>query len=175
MLVKHLDDRLRPAPARPTSGATGAWPRSVGALLRLWPWIGSLIAAGILDLIIGALRHFDFTGIEGFSTTNYGWLLFSFVGGIGLAWRLARQPGRWWALIRPLVAAVSAFLTCFVAVTVMGLLFLPGQSLGETLTTDAPGRAFWLSVLVVIAAYVCEAQWALIRWARCHWRRPKGS
>ena len=126
-------------------------------------------------MTIGALRHFDFTGIEGFSTTNYGWLLFSFVGGLGLAWRLAKPPGRWWALLRPLVAAVPAFLACFVAVTVMGLLFLPGQSLRETLTTDAPGRAFWVSVLVVTGAYACEALWALIRLARHHRRRPKGS
>lgn len=150
-------------------------PPSARPLLRLWPWVGSLAAAAVVDLGIGALRHFDFVGIEGFSTTNYGWLAFSLVGGVGLAWRTAQPPARfWWLLLRPLIAPALAFVTCFVAVTLMGLLFLPGQPVTETLTTDAPGRAFWLSVLVAVGSCACEALWALIRRVR-RYRRPRGS
>jgi hypothetical protein len=153
---------------------THAWPASARSLLRLWPWTASLAAAAVVDLVIGALRHFDFGGIEGFSTTNYGWLAFSLVGGVGLAWRMAKPPARWWLLLRPLVAPASAFVACFVTVTLMALLFLPGQPVTETLTTDAPGRAFWLSVLVAVCSCACEALWALIRQVRRH-RQPKGS
>ena len=152
---------------------THAWP-SARTLLRLWPWAGSLAAAAVVDLVIGALRHFDFVGIEGFSTTNYGWLAFSLVGGVGSAWRLAKPPARWWLLLRPLAAPALAFAACFVTVTLMGLLFLPGQPVTETLTTDASGRAFWLGVLVAVFSCACEALWALIRQVRRH-RRPQGS
>lgn len=116
-----------------------------------------------MDLVIGAVRHFDFAGIEGFSTTNYGWLAFSLIGGTGLAWRMARPPARWWLLLRPLVAPALAFAVSFVLVTLMGLLFLPGQPLTETLTTDAPGRAMWLSVLVAVGSCASETSQALIR------------
>lgn len=109
------------------------------------------------------MRHFDFTGIEGFSTTNYGWLAFGLVGGAGLAWRLAKPPAGWWLLLRPLAPPVLTFVACFIAVTLMGLVFIPGQPVTETLTTDAPGRAFWLSVLVAIASGACETWWVLIR------------
>src|SRR5262245_34144611 len=115
------------------------------SLLRKWPWRASIGAAVIVDLIIGGFRRFNFAGIEGFSTMNYGWLAFSLVGGVGLAWRLAKRPAGRWLLLRPLVAPALAFMVCFVAVTLMALLFLPDQSLSETLTTDAPGRAQWLS------------------------------
>jgi hypothetical protein len=150
---------------------THAWPTSARSLLRLWPWVGSLTAAAVVDLVIGALRNFDFGGIEGFSTTNYGWLAFNLVGGVGFAWRMAKPPARWWVLLRPLAAPALAFVACFVAVILMGLLFLPEQPVTETLTTDAPGRAFWLSVLVAVCSCACEALWALIRLARRH-RQP---
>jgi len=120
----------------------------------------------VADLVIGALRHFDFAGIEGFSTTNYGWIAFSLVGGVGLAWRLAQPPGRWWLLVRPLVAPALAFATCFVAVTMMGLLFLPGQPLTETLTTDAPGRSVWVAIVVAVGSCLCEAIRLIERRAR---------
>jgi hypothetical protein len=163
--MRSRDQRSRPAP-HAVYGAQSAWTASLGALLRLWPWVGSLAAAAFVDVLIGAVRHFDFTGIEGFSTTNYGWLAFSLVGGVGLAWRLAKQPARWRLPVRPLVAPALSFLACFVAVTVMGLLFLPHQPLTETLTTDAPGRAFWLSLLVAIGSGTCEALWRITRLVR---------
>jgi hypothetical protein len=134
------------------------------AVLRMWPWRAALIAALAVDLIIGAVRRFDFAGIEGFSTTNYGWLAFSLVGGVGLAWRLARRPAGWWLLVRPLVASAMTFVSCFLAVTLMGLMFLPHQPVTETLTTDAPGRAIWLSLLVAIVGCGCEALWLPARW-----------
>jgi hypothetical protein len=121
----------------------------------------------VVVAIIGALRHWDFRGIEGFNTTNYGWLAFSLVGGIGLACRLAGRPGSWQVLLRPIVAAAAAFLACFVMVTVMALVFLPGQSLAETLTTDAPGRAIWVAVVVVVVGYAAE----LVRYLARRFRR----
>jgi hypothetical protein len=48
------------------------------------------------------------------------------------------------------------------------VLFLPGQPVTETLTTDAPGRALWLSVLVAVASCASEGLWAVIRWVRRH-------
>ncbi len=135
-------------------------------VLRKWPWLAAIIAAVIVDLIIGGFRRFNFAGIEGFSTTNYGWLAFSLVGGVGLAWRLAKRPAGRWLLLRPLVAPAFSFVACFVAVTIMGVLFLPNQSLSETLTTDAPGRAEWLSLLVLLLSCATELAWAVIRWVR---------
>jgi hypothetical protein len=146
--------------------APGASPSQ--AVLRLWPWRAAIIATIVVDLVIGAVRRFDFAGIDGFSTTNYGWLVFSLVGGVGLAWRLAQPPARWRLLLRPLIAPALSFITCFAAVTVMGLVFLPHQPLGETMTTDAPGRAVWLSLLVAVASYACEALWIATRWIRRH-------
>lgn len=134
--------------------------------LRLWPWRAALLAAAVVDLLIGAVRRFDFGGIEGFSTTNYGWLAFSAVGGIGLGWRLARPPAGWWVPLRALIAPALSFITCFVAVTAMGLIFLPHQPVTETLTTDAPGRAMWLALLVALASCGCEALWVAIRFVR---------
>ena len=163
------DQRPRPA-HHPVDGAQPAWTASLGALLRLWPWVASLAAAAFVDVLIGAVRHFDFTGIEGFSTTNYGWLAFSLIGGLGLAWRLAKQPARWRVPVRALVAPALSFITCFVAVTVMGLLFLPHQPRAETLTTDAPGRAFWRSLLVAVGSGTCEAMWGVTRSVRRHRR-----
>ncbi|WP_028060480.1 hypothetical protein [Candidatus Solirubrobacter pratensis] len=59
------------------------------------------------------------------------------------------------------------------AITVMGLLFLPQQPITETLTTDAPGRALWLCLLVAIGSGACEALWGITRSVRRH-RRPTG-
>jgi hypothetical protein len=154
--------------SQPATRVTHAWPVSAGAFLRLWPGAGSVATAAAVDLVIGAVRHFDFAGIEGFSTTNYGWLAFSLVGGAGLAWRLAKPPAGWWLLLRPLAAPALAFVACLVTVTLMGVLFLPGQPVTETLTTDAPGRALWLSVLVAVASCASEGLWAVIRWVRRH-------
>lgn len=138
------------------------------AVLRLWPWRAAILATIVVDLVIGAARRFDFADIYGFSTTNYGWLVFSLVGGVGLAWRLARPPAGWWLLPRALIAPALSFITCFAAVTVMGLVFLPRQPLTETLTTDAPGRAMWLSLLVAVASYACETLWIAGRWIQRH-------
>ncbi len=146
---------------RDRPAAAPAW--SVAAAVRRWPWLGSLIAAAVVDLVIGALRHFDFAGIEGFSTTNYGWLAFSLVGGLGLAWRQAKAGAGRWLPVRPLVAAVLSFVLCFVAVTVMALVFLPQQSLAETMTTDAPGRAVWVALAVLIGGCACELLWMALR------------
>jgi hypothetical protein len=140
-------------------------PRTV---LWLWPWRAAIIAAILVDLAVGAARRFDFAGIYGFSTTNYGWLAFSFVGGVGLAWRLAEPPAGWRLPLRVLIAPALSYIACFVAVTVMGLVFLPHQSLAETLTTDAPGRAIWLSLLVAAVGCVSEALWVAVRWLRRH-------
>jgi hypothetical protein len=60
----------------------------------------------------------------------------------------------------------AAFVVCFVAVTLMGLVFIPGQSLGETLTTDAPGRAVWVAIVVAAVGYGSEILGALRRLLR---------
>jgi hypothetical protein len=80
---------------------------SLAVMARQWPWRTSFIIAALVVLAIGAVRHWDFNGIEGFSTTNYGWLVFSLVGGIGLAWRLARSPGGRRTPLRPLAASTA--------------------------------------------------------------------
>jgi hypothetical protein len=122
----------------------------------MWPWVTSVVVAVIVDLIIGAVRRFDFAGINGFSTLNYGWLAFTLVGGIVFAWRIARVPAGWWILLRMLVAPVTAYVLCYVLVTLTGLVFLPDQSLAETLTTDAPGRALWLGLAVAVGSVIVE-------------------
>lgn len=154
-------------------GRATVWPASFGTLLRLWPWVGSVGVAVVVDLVIGALRHFDFAGIEGFSTTNYGWLAFGLVGGLVMSWRLAESPAAWWMLVRWLVAPALSFIVCFVAVTIMGLVFLPGQPVAETLTTDAPGRSVWVAVVVAIGSGVCEVVRAVLR-AISRYRAPAG-
>lgn len=145
---QHPAPRHSHAPARPTTSR---------AALALWPWRAATAAWLLVVVVIGALRQGNFHGIEGFSTTNYGWLAFSITGGIGLAWRLARRAGTWQALARPLIAAAVAFAVCFAAVVIMGLLFIPDQSLGETLTTDAPGRALPVAMVVGTVGYLIEA------------------
>lgn len=135
-------------------------------LARKWPWITAIVAALIVDLLIGAARQFDFVGINGFSTVNYGWLAFALVGGIVFAWRLAGRRQSWLGLLRPLVPAVASYVICFVLVSITGQVFLPGQSLGETLTTDAPGRSLPVAIIVFVLAVVFE----LVRSA---WRRVR--
>ncbi|GAA5012609.1 hypothetical protein [Actinopolymorpha pittospori] len=129
---------------------------SLGTLARTWPWITSVIAAAVVNAIVGTARHFDYRGIEGFSTTNYGWLAFTLVGGLVFAWRLARRPSWLGALVRPVIAAAVSYALCFVAVTTTGLIFLPDQSLAETLTTDAPGRSLPVAVLVLVFGCLAE-------------------
>ncbi|MEU7139833.1 hypothetical protein ABZ942_10335 [Nocardia sp. NPDC046473] len=126
------------------------------AFVPMWPWLASLAAAATVDLVIGGARHFDFHGINGFSTTNYGWLAFTLVGGGGFAWRLAHTPLTPLRTLRPLVAAALSYGLCFAAVTITALVFLPGQSLGETLTTDAPGRALAVGVVVLAFGVLAE-------------------
>lgn len=136
--------------------------------VRLWPWITSVAAALIVDLIIGALRHFDFYGINGFSTFNYGWLAFTLVGGVVFAWRVAGPPAGGWIILRMFVAPVTAFVLCYVLVTATGAIFLPRQPIVETLTTDAPGRAIWLAVVVAVASVVIELVRLAVRAIRRH-------
>ncbi|MFE9578037.1 hypothetical protein ACFYO1_16745 [Nocardia sp. NPDC006044] len=136
-----------------------------GARVRisLWPWVVSLSVAAVVDLVIGAARHFDFHGINGFSTTNYGWVAFAVVGGAGFAWRMARAPLTPSRIARPLIAAVLSYVLCFLAVTVTALVFLPGQGLRETLTTDAPGRALPVGAVVLVAGVLAEVFHAVVR------------
>jgi hypothetical protein len=157
---------MQTSEARSAGESSGPMPGFVGQFVRTWPWIASIVAAVVVDLVVGAVRSFDFAGIQGFSTLNYGWLAFTLVGGAGMAWRLARRPGSWWIVLRVFVAPITAFVLCFILVTLTGLAFLPGQPILETVTTDSPGRAFWLAVLVVLIAAVCESVFALGRAVR---------
>ncbi|MGY2062766.1 hypothetical protein ACW9HQ_48445, partial [Nocardia gipuzkoensis] len=121
-----------------------------------WPWLASLAAAACVDLVVGGARHFDFHGINGFSTLDYGWLAGTVVGGVGFAWRLARSPLTPLRAARPLLAAALSYGLCFVAVTITALVFLPEQSLSETLTTDASGRALVIGEAVLILGVIAE-------------------
>lgn len=129
---------------------------SPGRLARLWPWLTALIAAVVVNLIVGGVRHFDYVGILGFSTVNYGWLGATLVGGAVFGWRLAGRRQSLLGLIRPVLAAASAYLICFLLVTLTGLVFLPGQSLAETVTTDAPGRSFPVGAAVLVLSCAAE-------------------
>lgn len=93
-----------------TSATSGA--RSLPGpreLVRMWPWITPLVAAAVVNLVVGGFRHFDYHGIHGFSTVNYGWLAFAALGGAVFGWRLARRPLWVVGLLRPLIAAAVAF------------------------------------------------------------------
>jgi hypothetical protein len=136
------------------------------ALLGRWPWFASVVAASAVDLVIGAARAFDFSGIEGFSTTNYGWLALGLVGGTGLGWRLAQQPGGWRASLRAMAAGALTFVIVFLAVTATALVFLPEQPLQETVTTDAPGRAAWVALAVAVFSGAFELLHACVRRAQ---------
>lgn len=138
----------------------------VRGLVRMWPWLTGLIAAVVVDLIIGGFRHFDFHGIRGFSTVNYGWLAFTLIGGVVYGWRLARRPLSPLGLLRPVLAAAVSYVLCFVLVTITGLVFLPGQSLAETLTTDAPGRSLPVAAVVLALSIVAEIVRLIVRRVR---------
>ncbi|MBO1337690.1 hypothetical protein [Streptomyces sp. VRA16 Mangrove soil] len=153
-------DAVRVVGAGRTEGRGGF---GVGRTLATWPWISAAIAAAVVDLTVGAARRFDFHGINGFSTTNYGWLAFTVVGGVVFAWRLAGRPWSVAGVVRPVGAAVVSYGMCFVAVTVTGLVFLPDQSLRETVTTDAPGRALPVALLVLVAGVLAEVVRACAR------------
>ncbi|MFI0357425.1 hypothetical protein [Actinomadura sp. 9N407] len=137
-------------------GDAGTFP-GLPDLLRTLPWIPATIAAIVVNLLLGGLgRRFDYGGISGFSTTNFGWMAFALVGGIVLAWRLAGRPQSPLGAIRPLIAPVTAYVTCFALVTLSALIFLPDQSLAETVTTDAPGRSVAVAFLVLVVAVAVE-------------------
>ncbi|MFI7344112.1 hypothetical protein ACIBUY_39985 [Streptomyces sp. NPDC050085] len=145
--------------ARTTSPPTGD--RSGGLpgprqLIATWPWFTALGAAALVNLAVGAGRHFDYHGINGFSTTNYGWLAFALVGGAVFAWRLAGRPLSPTGVLRPVVAAGTSYVLCFVAVTLTALAFLPGQSLAETLRTDASGRSLPVAEAVLVLGFLAE-------------------
>lgn len=138
------------------SPSTGVAGHGARAFISLWPWVASLSVAAVVDLAIGGARHFDFHGINGFSTTNYGWVAFAVVGGVGFAWRMARAPVTPSRPARPLIAAALSYALCFTAVTITALVFLPEQGLRETLTTDAPGRALPVGAVVLVFGVFTE-------------------
>ncbi|SEB44975.1 hypothetical protein SAMN04489806_0674 [Paramicrobacterium humi] len=135
--------------------AASAW-TSWSVILR-WPWITALVAAAVVDLYFAIIRRFDFVGITGFSTLNYGWLAFGVAGGFVFAWRLARRFIGWRAVWRTFIAPLSAFFLVFVAVVLTGLVFIPEQPVRETFLTDAPGRAIWVGAAVLVGSAVIEA------------------
>ncbi|MFC9439599.1 hypothetical protein [Nocardia sp. NPDC057030] len=145
------------------SRGTGVAGHGGRAFISWWPWALSLSVAALVDLVVGGVRHFDFHGINGFSTTNYGWVAFAVVGGVGFAWRMARGPLPLSRAARPLIAATAAYVLCFVAVTITALVFLPEQGLGETLTTDAPGRALPVGAVVLVVGASAEVVRAVAR------------
>ncbi|MFF0739695.1 hypothetical protein ACFYVL_04765 [Streptomyces sp. NPDC004111] len=149
----------------PPAGHDGTGLPGVRRLVAAWPWITATAAAVLVHVVVGAGRHFDYHGITGFSTTNYGWLAFTLVGGFVFAWRLARYPVRppLLAALRPVIAAGVSWLLCFAAVTVTGLVFLPGQSLAETLSTDALGRSLPVAAAVLVFGVLAELGRAGIR------------
>jgi len=128
--------------------------------LDLWPWLWAGAAGFAVAAVFGLVRG-EYHGISGFSSTNFGWLMFTLVGGIVYGVRQADGrllPG----LLRPLRAGALAFALCALAVCATGLVFLPEQSLWTTLTTDAVGRAWVMAVPVVAVAYILELGKALI-------------
>ncbi|TYB62256.1 hypothetical protein FXF51_26465 [Nonomuraea sp. PA05] len=157
-----MSEAVRPdARPQPATDA-GTFPGPL-ELARTWPWIPAVIAAGVVNLVIGGMRQFDYAGISGFSTTNFGWMAFALVGGIVFAWRLAARPQSPVGALRPLIPAAAAFATCFVLVVLSGLIFLPGQSVLETATTDAPGRSLPIACLVLVAAIAAELVRVVLR------------
>lgn len=131
------------------------------SMVRMWPWTAALVAAAVVNLLIGGLRGFDYHGINGFSTTNYGWMAFALVGGVVFAWRLAHWRMSRLGLLRPVLAAGAAYVWSFVLVTISGVLFLPQQPISVTMATDAAGRSLPVGLLVLAAAVVMM----VLRWA----------
>ncbi|MFG3339370.1 hypothetical protein [Glycomyces sp. NPDC048151] len=129
--------------------------------LDLWPWLWASAAGLAVAAALGLTRG-EYHGISGFSSTNFGWLVFTLVGGIVYGVRQADGrllPG----LLRPIRAGALAFALCTAAVCVTGLVFLPEQSLWTTLTTDAVGRAWVMAVPVAAVAYPVEIVKAIVR------------
>ncbi|MGH7921782.1 MAG: hypothetical protein ACREQM_17840 [Candidatus Dormibacteraceae bacterium] len=132
-------------------------------LLRHWPWLISGIAWVLVAGVLTLFRR-DFTGIEGFSSSNYGWLGFTTIGGCIFAWRLAAPGPRLWGLVRPILAAAIAFAMCVLAIVAMGFLFLPQhplQGAGDTLgplggALNPLGRAELVAILVLPFGYLAE-------------------
>jgi hypothetical protein len=132
-------------------------------IVRRWPWLPASIAWVVVVGLVCAVRH-HYTGIYGFSTANYGWLAFSLVGGAVLAWRLAGGPPAYQRVLRPLLAAAVAFVLCAVAVSLMGLVFLPSHPLQGGGATEGPlfgalhplGRALPVAEGVLVVGYVAE-------------------
>ena|GEM_PF-4869837 len=124
---------------------------------RQWPWVGAAIpAVGIAGMV--AWSYGSIAGINGFSAGNDGWLVFTIIGGCVLAWRLASGHSRSGAgvIVRPFAAAMMALVLCMIAVSLVGIIFLPGQSLWETLSTDAIGRSLPVAAIVFVAGLVFE-------------------
>ncbi|TMQ90277.1 hypothetical protein ETD83_36105 [Actinomadura soli] len=117
-----------------------------------------------MNLLVGGAREFDYGGISGFSTTNFRWMALALVGGIVFAWRLAGRPQSPLEAVRPLISAATADVACFALVTLSGLIFLPEQSVAETMTTDAAGRALPVAFLVLVVAVAVEIIRLTLRW-----------
>lgn len=106
----------------------------------------------------------SFTGVEGFSSSNWGWLAFTTIGGSVLAWRLAGRAPLRLGLIRPLVAGAVAFLLCAMAQALMGVIFLPSHPLRGAGDTVGPlggalhplVRSQIVPMIVVPVGYVSE-------------------
>jgi len=126
----------------------------------LWPWWWSLAAGAAVAAAFGLSRG-EYHGISGFSSTNFGWLVFLLVGGTVYAVRQA--DGHWPGFLRPVRAGLLAFVLCTAAVCATGLVFLPEQPFLTTLTTDAVGRAWVMAVPVIAVGYVAELVKALVR------------
>ncbi len=152
-------------------------PRTTGrrllTVVRGWPWRVSVIAWLAVVVLVSLFRH-HYTGIYGFSTANYGWLAFTLVGGSVLAWRSAGAQPLYLGLVRPLLAAATAFVLCAVAVALMGLIFLPdrplqggGDAVGPLGGALHPlGRALPVAEVVLVVGYVGEMVkpgWRLLR------------
>lgn len=161
-----MDQPRSLAPSRARSGGRATAIPPARELVRLWPWVAAVVAAALTNLLIGGARHFDYHGIDGFSTTNYGWLAFALVGGIVFAWRLARRPITAIGLLRPMLAAIVAYVSCFLLVTLSGVVFLPDQPVQVTMTTDAAGRSLPVAMLVLIVAVVLEIVRMIVRRVR---------
>ncbi|THV32172.1 hypothetical protein [Glycomyces paridis] len=130
--------------------------------LDLWPWLWAGASGAAVAAAFGLARG-EYHGISGFSSTNFGWLVFTLVGGIVYGVRQADGRLLPLGLLRPLRAGALAFALCIAAVCVTGLVFLPEQPLWTTLTTDAVGRAWVMAVPVVAVACAVELGKALRR------------
>lgn len=138
-----------------------------------------MIAWLAVVVLVGLVRR-RYSGIYGFSTANYGWLAFAIAGGSVLAWRLAGDRPFLLGLVRPLLAAGSAFVLCAVAVALMGLIFLPDRPLQGGGATEGPlggalhplGRALPVAEIVAVVGYLGEL--SKVSWKNFAGRRRRG-